>query len=347
MQITAAELAALLKGEVIGDAGVSLHTVAKIEEGFTGALSFLSNPKYESFLYETKSSVVLINADFVPAKPVSATLIKVPNAYTAFTFLLEKFASQAASDAVGVDPKAIVDSQAKLGKNVYVGAGVVIDQGAEIGDNCRIFPGTYIGRNVKLGADSILYANVTIYHACEIGHRTIIHSGTVIGSDGFGHAPQADGSYKKIPQTGNVIIGNDVEIGSNCSIDRATMGSTIIRDGVRLDNLIQVAHNVEIGEHTVIAAQTGISGSSKIGKHCMIGGQVGIAGHIEIADHTIVAAQAGVIANLKGNQKYFGTPAIDLNQYMKSYVYFRKLPDIMKRLETLEKQLKSSSNETN
>lgn len=339
MQVTAAELAVLLNGEIIGDANVSLHTVAKIEEGFPGALSFLANPKYEHYIYETQSSVVLVNADFVPQKEIHATLIKVPNAYAAFTFLLEKFASQANADLVGIDSSAQIHPTAVIGKDCYIAAGVVIDKNAVIGNNVQVFPNTYVGQGVTIDDTSVIYANVTIYHQCKIGQRCIIHSGTVIGSDGFGHAPQADGSYKKIPQTGNVIIEADVEIGANCTIDRATMGSTIIRNGCRLDNLIQIAHNVEIGAHTVIAAQTGISGSTKIGKHCMIGGQVGMAGHIEIADQVIIAAQSGVIASIKEKGKFFGTPAMDLSQFMKSYVYFKKLPAMMKRIEELEKEL--------
>ncbi len=341
MQISVAEIAKLLNAEVLGNSSALVHTVAKIEDGFEGALSFLSNMKYENFLYETKSSAVLVNNDFVPAQPVKTTMIKVENAYTAFTFLLEKFASQAIAKS-GIESNSFIATNAQLGEDVYVAGFAYISNFAIVGKGTKLFPQVFLGENVKVGNNCIIYSGVKIYNDCEIGDNCIIHSGTIIGSDGFGFAPQADKSYKKIPQTGNVKIENDVEIGANCTIDRATMGSTIIRKGVKLDNLIQIAHNVEIGEHTVIAAQTGISGSTKIGKNCILAGQVGVAGHISIADGTIVGGQTGVTNSIKeGNKKWYSTPAFELNDALRSALFYKRLPEMFKRIEELEKKLKS------
>ncbi|MES2779860.1 MAG: UDP-3-O-(3-hydroxymyristoyl)glucosamine N-acyltransferase [Bacteroidota bacterium] len=340
MQISVAELSALLQGEVVGDEKALLNKVAKIEEGEPGALSFLANPKYEPHLYETKSTAVLVNRNFTPSAPVTATLIKVDDAYASFTALLEQYANVALHKH-GIDQAASIHPQAILAGNVYVGAHVVVEGGATIGEGSKIFPQVYVGDRVSIGKNVILYPGVKIYHDCVIGDNCIIHAGTVIGSDGFGFAPLADRSYKKIPQTGNVMIESDVEIGSNCSIDRATMGSTVIRKGVKLDNQIQIAHNVEIGEHTVIASQAGIAGSTKIGKYCVVGGQVGFAGHITIADGSMFGAQSGIASSIKDeNGKWFGSPAFEYKEVLKSSVVYKRLPELEKRINELEKLLK-------
>jgi len=339
MQISVGELGKLLNGEIVGNAETIISKVAKIEEGELEALSFLSNPKYEQYLYITKSSAVIVNKDFIPTSPVSTVLIKVDDAYASFTFLLEKFGNTALNK-IGIDQTASIATTVKTGKNVYIGALSCIEANVEIGQGSKIFPQVYLGENVKIGENCIIYAGVKIYNDCFIGNNCIIHSGTVIGSDGFGFAPLPDKSYKKIPQTGNVIIEKDVEIGSNCSIDRATMGSTIIRKGVKLDNLVQVAHNVEIGEHTVIAGQSGIAGSSKIGKYCIIAGQVGFAGHITVADGSVFGAQSGINSNIKASdQKWFGSPAFEYKDALKSAVYYKLLPTFEKRLKELEKEI--------
>lgn len=348
MKLTAGQLATLLNGEIEGNAETLLHTVAKIEEGFEGALSFLANMKYEPHLYTTQSSAVLVNRDFKPSEKVNATLIRVDNAYSAFTFLLEQYASQSVQSKKGIEANAFVHPTAQLGEDVYIGAGAFIAEGVVIGKNSKIFPNVSIGQHSKVGDNCIINSNVSVYHECSIGNHCIIHSGTVIGSDGFGFAPQADRSYKKIPQTGNVIIEDQVEIGANCSIDRATMGSTIIRRGVKLDNLVQIAHNVEIGEHTVIAAQTGIAGSTKIGRFCIIAGQVGFVGHITIADGSQIGAQSGINSSIrKPDSKWFGTPAFELSDALKSSVFFKKLPELNKRITELEKALKELTDKTN
>jgi UDP-3-O-[3-hydroxymyristoyl] glucosamine N-acyltransferase len=340
MQISVKELSKLLQGEVIGDENALLHTVAKIEEGQPGALSFLANPKYEPHIYTTQSTAVLVNRSFIPESPIATTLIKVDDAYQAFTYLLEQFAN-VGKGAAGVDKTAVLEASAKVHSSTFVGALTYIGQEAEIGEKCQIHPQVYIGAGVKIGNNVTLYAGVKIYHLCTIGDNCIVHAGAVIGSDGFGFAPLPDRSYKKIPQTGNVIVEADVEIGANCTIDRATMGSTVIRKGAKLDNLVQVAHNVEIGEHTVIASQSGIAGSTKIGKYCVIGGQVGFAGHITIADGSQFGAQSGVGGNItQTNGKWFGSPAIELRQALKAGVVYRKLPELEKRVQELEKLLK-------
>jgi UDP-3-O-[3-hydroxymyristoyl] glucosamine N-acyltransferase len=340
MQISVAELSALLQGEVVGDGKALLHKVAKIEDGEPGALSFLANPKYESYLYETRSTAVLVNRSFIPTAPVTTTLIKVDDAYASFTALLEQYANVALHKQ-GIAESAWIHPQATVAPNVYVGSSTVVENEATVGEGSKLFPQVYIGDRVMIGKNVILYPGVKVYHDCVIGDNCIIHAGTVIGSDGFGFAPLADRSYKKIPQTGNVIIENDVEVGSNCSIDRATMGSTIIRKGVKLDNLVQVAHNVEIGEHTVIASQTGIAGSTRIGKYCVVGGQVGFAGHITIADGSMFGAQTGVASSIKEtNGKWFGSPAFEYKEVLKSSVVYRRLPELEKRINELEKLLK-------
>jgi UDP-3-O-[3-hydroxymyristoyl] glucosamine N-acyltransferase len=341
MEFTAAVIADFLKGEIEGNPGVKVNTVAKIEEGHEGALSFLANPKYEHFIYTTRSSVVLIKKDFVAAGKINATLIRVPDPYKAFATLLA-LVEQNKPKKAGIHSSAVIETTAKIGKSVYIGSNVYIGENCEIGDNCAIYPNTYMGDKVKIGHNCTIYPNVTIYHECILGNRCIVHAGTVIGSDGFGFAPQSDSEFIKIPQIGNVIIEDNVELGANVAIDRATMGSTIIRRGVKLDNLIQVAHNVDLGENTVIAAQSGIAGSTKIGKNCMIGGQVAINGHIKVADGTKAGAKSGIAADVtEENTILQGVPAIPYKQFYRSSVVFRNLPDIEKKIAALEKEIES------
>jgi UDP-3-O-[3-hydroxymyristoyl] glucosamine N-acyltransferase len=341
MEFTAETIAGFLKGEVEGNPGVKVNTVAKIEEGHEGALSFLSNPKYEHYIYTTRSSVVLVNRDFVPSEKINATLIRVPNAYEAFASLLT-LVEQSKPRKTGIHPTAVIEASSKVGKDVYIGAYTCIGENCSIGDSCRIFPHVFIGDSSIIGANSTINAGVKIYHECIVGSGCTIHAGTVIGSDGFGFAPQSESEFMKIPQIGNVLIEDNVEIGANVTIDRATMGSTIIRKGVKLDNLIQIGHNVEIGENTVIAAQSGIAGSTKIGKNCMFGGQVGIGGHIKIADGTKIGAKSGLITAVKEeNTTILGAPAIDYKQFFKSSVVFKNLPELKRKIEILEKEVES------
>jgi UDP-3-O-[3-hydroxymyristoyl] glucosamine N-acyltransferase len=341
MEFDAATIAGFLKGEIAGDPSVRVNTIAKIEEGFPGALSFLANPKYEHYIYTTGSSVVLVNKTFLPSSEVKATLIKVDNAYEAFASLL-RLVDEARPKKKGIHPTAVIESSASVGQDVYIGAYAYIGEDSVIGDGCSIYPQVYVGDNCTIGRNTILNPGVKVYRECQIGEECIIHAGSVIGSDGFGFAPQSENEYMKIPQLGNVILEDKVEIGANVTIDRATMGSTIIRKGVKLDNLIQIAHNVEIGENTVMAAQTGISGSTKIGKNCMFGGQVGIAGHLKIANGTKIGAQAGILGDVKNeNTAIIGSPAIEIRQFMKSSVLFKKLPEMKSQVERIEKDLES------
>jgi UDP-3-O-[3-hydroxymyristoyl] glucosamine N-acyltransferase len=341
MEFNAATIAGFLKGEIEGDPEIKVNTVAKIEEGHAGALSFLANPKYEHFIYTTKSSIVLVNKSFVPTDRIDATLIRVENAYEAFASLL-RLVDQARPRKKGIHPTAVIESSAKIGSDVYIGPFSYIGENSVVEDGCAVYPHVYLGDNTRLGRNCILNPGVTVYHDCIIGEGCIIHAGSVIGSDGFGFAPQSENEYMKIPQLGNVILEDHVEIGANVTIDRATMGSTIIRKGVKLDNLIQIGHNVEVGENTVMAAQTGISGSTKIGKNCMFGGQVGLAGHIKIANGTKIGAQAGILGDVKEeNTVIIGSPAIDLKQFLRSSVVFKKLPEMKSKLDTLEKEVES------
>jgi UDP-3-O-[3-hydroxymyristoyl] glucosamine N-acyltransferase len=341
MEFTAATIAGFLNGEIEGNPDIKVNTVAKIEEGQNGALSFLANPKYENYLYTTKSSVVLVNKSFVPSAKVDATLIKVENAYEAFASLL-RLVDQSRPRKKGIHTTAIIEATAKIGSDVYIGPYAYIGENSVIGDGCSVYPHVFIGDNTKLGENCTINPGVKIYHDCLVGEGCIIHAGTVIGSDGFGFAPQSESEYMKIPQLGNVIIEDHVEIGANVTIDRATMGSTIIRKGVKLDNLIQIGHNVEVGENTVMAAQTGIAGSTKIGKNCMFGGQVGVAGHIKIANGTKIGAQAGILGEIKEeNTIILGSPAIDYKQFLKSSVIFKKLPELKIKIDTLEKEIES------
>ncbi|MBI9036817.1 MAG: UDP-3-O-(3-hydroxymyristoyl)glucosamine N-acyltransferase [Bacteroidales bacterium] len=338
MEFTAQKIAEILKGEVEGNQDVNLNKLSKIEEGEEGSLSFLANPKYKKFIYSTNASAVIVAKNFTPEKPISTTLIKVDDPYSAFAQLLD-FYNQIKLNKTGISKMASIPDSAKIGKNVYIGDFVVIGENVVISENAKIYPQTYIGDNVKIGENSMLFAGIKIYSECEIGKNCTIHAGVVIGSDGFGFAPQSNNNYKKIAQIGNVLVEDNVEIGSNTTIDRATLGSTIIRKGVKLDNLIQIAHNVEIGENTVIASQTGISGSTKIGKNCMIGGQVGIIGHLIIADEVKIAAQSGLSKNiLKKGSIVQGSPAFEVKKYMHSYIHFRNLNNIVDRINELEKK---------
>lgn len=347
MEFTAQQIADLLEGKVEGDVNVKVSRLSKIEEGETGSLTFLANPKYEEFIYSTKASLVIVNESFVAEREVNSTLVRVKDAYKSFAVLLDTY-NKIIQNKTGKEEPHYISKSAQIGQNPYIGAFVYVGENTVIGDNVKLYPGVYIGDNVKIGSDTTIFAGVKIYSETSIGKECRIHSGVVIGGDGFGFAPQDDSNYLKVAQIGNVIIEDYVEIGSNTTIDRATLGSTIIRKGVKLDNLIQVAHNVEIGDHTVIAAQTGIAGSTKIGRFCMIGGQVGIVGHLVIADKVKIAAQSGVGSSLtKEGEIIQGSPAFPIGEYKKSYVGFRKLPEIMSRLEELEKLIKESQFPTN
>ena len=341
MEFTAKMIAGFLKGEIEGDPDIKVSSVAKIEEGLEGALSFLANPKYEHYIYTTGSSIVLVNKNFKPSEEIKATLIRVENAYEGFASLL-RLVDQARPRKKGIHATAVIETSANIGSDVYIGPYTYIGENCIIGDGCSIYPHVYIGDNTKLGQNCTINPGVTIYHDCMVGEGCIIHAGTVIGSDGFGFAPQSDNEFMKIPQLGNVILEDHVEIGANVAIDRATMGSTLIRKGVKLDNLIQIGHNVEVGENTVMAGQTGIAGSSKIGNNCMLAGQVGVAGHLKIADGTKIGAQGGILGDIKEeNTIVLGSPAIEIKQYLKSSVIFKRLPDLKIKIDSLEKEIES------
>jgi len=339
MEFTAAIIAGFLKGEIEGNPDVKVNTIAKIEEGTEGALSFLANPKYEHYIYTTNSSIVLVNKSFNASKKIEATLIRVEDAYEAFASLL-RLVDQARPRKKGVHPTAVIESSATVGSDVYIGPYAYVGENCVVSDGCSLYPHVYIGDNTRMGKNCTFYAGVVIYHDCIIGEKCTIHAGTVIGSDGFGFAPQSDNEFMKIPQLGNVVIEDLVEIGSNVSIDRATMGSTLIRRGVKIDNLIQIGHNCEIGENTVMAGQTGIAGSTKVGKNCMFGGQVGISGHLKIASGTKLGAQAGVGSDIREeNTVLLGTPAFEIRQFIKSSVVFKQLPDLRLKVASLEKDV--------
>ena len=338
MEFTAKQIADLIQGKVEGNEQATIHTFAKIEEGVPGAISFLSNPKYTHYIYETKSSVVLVNEDLVLEKPVSATLIRVKNAYECVAKLLQFYDSMKPRKT-GIDPLASISPKATIGENVYIGAFAVIGDGVVIGKGSQIYPHVVIGDGVTIGENCLLYANVTIYQGCKLGNNVTIHAGSVIGADGFGFAPNTEG-YNKIPQIGIVVIEDDVEIGANTCIDRSTMGQTTIRKGVKLDNLIQVAHNCEIGENSVMSAQVGLAGSTKIGAWCMVGGQAGFAGHIQVADKTFVGAQCGVISNTKGNgEQLIGSPAVNPNIFFKARAIDAKLPEMYRQITAMQREL--------
>ncbi len=337
MEFTAKQIAEFIGGKVEGDENASVHTFAKIEEGTPGAISFLSNPKYTHYIYDTASSIVLVNDDVELEHPVKTTLIRVSNAYECVAKLLQLYEASKPRKK-GIDSLAFISPSAKIGEDCYIGAFAYIGDNVVIGDGCEIHPHTTIEDNAKIGSHCILYAHVTIYHDCQLGQNVTIHAGSVIGADGFGFAPNAEG-YDKIPQIGNVIIEDNVEIGANTCVDRSTMGSTIVHKGVKLDNLVQVAHNVEIGENTVMSAQVGIAGSTKVGSWCMFGGQVGLAGHIHIGDKTFLGAQSGVPGSIKGDTTLIGTPPMAPKSYFRSQAIFRRLPDLYKQLNDLTKQV--------
>lgn len=339
MEFSAQQIADFLKGEIIGNPDVKVSDISKIEEGKPGTLTFLSNPKYTQYIYTTGASIVLVNKDFIIEDKIQATLIKVDNSYNALASLLNLI-EQSKPQKKGIDSLAFISSSAKVGDFAYIGAFAYIGEDVKIGDSAKIYPHVFIGDNVTIGENVTIFAGVKIYQDCKIGDNCIIHAGVVIGGDGFGFAPDENGCYQKIPQIGNVVIENDVEIGANTCIDRATMGSTHIQKGVKLDNLIQLAHNVEIGANTVIASQTGVAGSTKIGKNCVFGGQVGIGGHIHIANGTKFGAQSGVISNIKEpNQILQGSPVMPVMQFMKASAIIRRLPELQKTISELQKEV--------
>ena len=337
LQFSAQQIAMMIQGKVEGDAAITVAQFGKIEEAIAGELTFLANPKYEDFLYKTKASIIIINESQVLKTPITATLIRVPDAYAAFATLLTKYQELKAQNLSGIQSPSYISDSAKLGENHFVAAFAHIGDNVQIGNNVKIFPNVVIGENVKIGNNVILNPGVVIYADCILGNNISIHSGAIIGSDGFGFAPTSDGSYQKIPQLGNVIIEDNVEIGANTTIDRATIGSTIIRKGVKLDNLIQIAHNVEVGEHTVIAAQVGLSGSTKVGKRVMMGGQVGTAGHLSIADGVKVAGRSGITKSIEqANSTITGFPAAEHSTALRAQIHVKNLPNLEKRVKELE-----------
>ncbi|HEY5390748.1 MAG TPA: UDP-3-O-(3-hydroxymyristoyl)glucosamine N-acyltransferase [Hanamia sp.] len=346
MQFTAQQIADLINGKIEGDPNVAVSSFGKLEEATKGQLAFLANPKYEEFLYTTEASVIIINTSLLVEKHLNATLIRVPDAYSSFAVILTAYSEMAKANLTGVQEPSYISKTVKLGENVFVGAFAYLGNNVKIGDNAKIYPQVFLGDNVSVGANSIIYPGVKIHHDCVIQENVCIHAGCIIGGDGFGYAPQADGSFKKVPQIGNVVIEKNVEIGANTTIDRSTIGSTIIKEGAKLDNLIQVAHNVEIGMNTVIAAQSGISGSTKIGKNVMIGGQAGIVGHIHIADGSKINAQSGVGKSIKTpNTAVTGSPAYDYTLALRSQILSRNLPELEKRIKKLEQLLEQLKNE--
>jgi len=340
MKFTAKIIADFTKGEIIGNPDEVVTDVSKIEEGKKGTLAFLANPKYEKYLYTTEASIVLINKEFQINGNIKPTLIKVNNAYDAFTSLLELY-TKLSPEKKGIEQPSHIDPTAKIGENVYIGAFSYIGPGVMIGNNVKIYPQSYVGDFTQIMDNTLLYPGVTIYHGCYIGRECTIHSGVVIGADGFGFVQQPDQQYRKIPQVGNVIIEDCVEIGSNVTIDRATMGSTVIRKGVKFDNLIQIGHNVEVGENTVIVSQAGIAGSTKIGRNCQIGGQAGLAGHLKIGDNVKIGAQSGVSNSLKDDETVLGSPALDASKQIKAMIVYKSLPEMSKRIAELERELKA------
>ncbi len=338
MKFTATQIAGILGGEIEGNPQISVDKLSKIEEGEKGSLTFLANPKYTSFIYTTKASITIVNKDFIPEQEISTTLIKVDDAYKSFSRLLEYY-NQVKNNKVGIESPSFVTASAKYGEGFYLGAFSYLGENVHIGNNVKVYPNVYIGDNVVIGNDCIIFAGAKIYSESIIGNYCVIHSGAIIGADGFGFTPNENGEYSKVPQTGNVIIEDNVDVGAGTTIDRATLGSTILRKGVKLDNQIQIAHNVEIGEHTAIAAQTGIAGSTKIGKHCLIGGQVGIVGHITIGNRVRIQAQSGIGRNVKDEEVLQGSPALNYGDYNKSYVHFKNFPKIINQISELEKKL--------
>lgn len=345
MEFSAKQLAEFLQGRVEGNENVAVHTFAKIEEGKEGALSFLSNQKYLHYIYETKSSIVLVDESIVFDKPVTTTLIRVKNAYEAVAKLLQLYESLKPKKQ-GIDSLAYIAPTAQVGENCYIGPFAYIGDGAKVGSGCQIYPHAVVGENVTVGEQCILYPHTTIYHDCKVGNRVVMHAGSVVGSDGFGFAPGADG-YSKIPQIGIATVEDDVEIGANTCIDRSTMGSTYVRKGVKLDNLVQIAHNTDIGSHTVMSSQVGIAGSTKVGEWCMFGGQVGVAGHITIGDHVNLGAQSGVPSSIESNQTLIGTPPIPQMKYFRNHALVMRLGDMKKQLDALQKQVQQLTENNN
>lgn len=340
MKFTATQISEILNGEIDGNINEVVYKLSKIEEGEKGSLTFLSNPKYQSFLYTTEASIVIVNKDFIPEKEITTTLIKVDDAYQAFTKLLEYY-NEIKLHKSGIETPNFIHENTKLGNDIYIGAFTYISQNVFIGDNVKIYPNVFIGDNVTIGNDTTIFAGAKIYSESQIGKNCTFHSGVIIGCDGFGFVPNEKGEYNKVPQIGNVIIEDNVDIGSGTTIDRATLGSTIIRKGVKLDNQIQIAHNVEVGNNTVIAAQAGVAGSTKIGKNCQIGGQVGIVGHISIGNNVRIQAQSGIGRSLKDNEIVQGSPALPYSDYNKSYVHFKNLSKLVNKVDELDKKIKT------
>ena len=338
MEFTANQIAGILEGSVEGNGETTVSKLAKIEEGTKGSLTFLANPKYKHYIYTTKASITIVDHNFVLENPIETTLVRVEDSYKAFSKLLEYY-NQVKMNKTGIEQPVFISESAQYGENIYIGAFSYLGENVQIGQNVKIYPNVYIGDNVSIGDNVIVFAGAKIYSETVIGNHSVIHSGAIIGADGFGFAPNEKGEYSKVPQTGNVIIEDYVDIGAGTTIDRATLGSTVIRKGVKLDNQIQIAHNVEIGKNTVIAAQTGIAGSTKIGENCMIGGQVGIVGHIIIGNNVKIQAQSGIGRNVKDHETLQGSPALNYGDYNKSYVHFKNLPKIVERFNTIEKNL--------
>ena len=345
MEFSAKQIAEFIQGTIVGDENATVHTFAKIEEGMPGAISFLSNPKYTHYIYDTQSSIVLVNKDFEPEKEIKATLIKVDNAYESLAKLLNLY-EMSKPKKTGVAPLAYIAPTAKIGKDVYIAPFACVGDNAEIGDNTSLHPHATVGSGAKIGNNCILYSHATVYHDCRVGNNCTLHAGSVVGADGFGFAPSPEG-YEKIPQIGITILEDNVEIGANTCIDRATMGATVIRKGVKLDNLIQIAHNVEVGSHTVMASQVGVAGSTKIGEWCMFGGQVGVAGHITVGNRVNMGAQSGVNGSVKDGKVLIGTPPIEFKNYFKSSAVFKKLPDMYLELASLKKELEELKKQLN
>jgi UDP-3-O-[3-hydroxymyristoyl] glucosamine N-acyltransferase len=346
MKFTAEQIAGILEGEIVGNTNVEVSRLSKIEEGTEGSLTFLSNPKYTHFIYTTKAAITIVNDTFVPESPLDTTLIKVADAYKAFSKLLE-FYNQVKLNKNGIETPSFISESATYGENLYLGSFSYIGDNVILGDNVKVYPGSFIGDNVNIGHNVIIFAGAKIYSETVIGNNCTIHSGAVIGADGFGYAPNEDGTYSKIPQIGNVIIEDNVDIGANSTVDRATLGSTVIRTGVKIDNQVQIAHNVEIGKNTVIAAQSGIAGSTKLGENCMIGGQVGIVGHLTIGNNVRIQAQSGVGRNIKNNEVLQGSPTFGYSDFSKSYVYFKNLPKMAREIEELKKEIINQKNGNN
>ncbi|WP_036384718.1 UDP-3-O-(3-hydroxymyristoyl)glucosamine N-acyltransferase [Muricauda sp. MAR_2010_75] len=343
MKFTATQIAGILEGEVEGNPQIAVHKLSKIEEGEKGSLTFLANPKYTSYIYSTKASITIVNKDFIPEQSLSTTLIKVDDAYKSFSKLLEYY-NQVKSNKVGIESPTFISESANYGEGFYLGAFSYLGENVKIGSNVKVYPNVYIGDNVTIGNDVMIFAGAKIYSESIIGNNCTIHSGVIIGADGFGFTPNSNGEYSKVPQTGNVILEDNVDVGAGTTIDRATLGSTILRKGVKLDNQIQIAHNVEIGEHTAIAAQTGIAGSTKIGKNCLIGGQVGIVGHITIGDRVKIQAQSGIGRNVKDDEVLQGSPAFNYGDFNKSYVHFKNLPKLVNQISNIEKKVEGEQN---